>query len=77
MATKKELSSWLSVGVPVICAVFAAMIGFTVTGIRDRITDNENDIQRCVKTRNYQNDQAALNDRLNLMEGRIYELPRQ
>ena len=76
MASRKELSGWFSIAVPIIFAILAAMIGFTVTGLRDRITDNEEDIQRCIRSRDYQTDQQSINDRLNILESRLYEIQR-
>ncbi len=76
MATKKDYSNWLTIALPLIVMVIVAMIGFSVTGLRDRITDNEDDIQRCMKIRDYQTDQQAMNNRINVMEGRLYDLQR-
>ncbi len=76
MATKKDYSTWLTIALPLIVMVIVAMIGFSVTGLRDRITDNEDDIQRCMKIRDYQTDQSAINNRINVMEGRLYDLQR-
>ncbi len=76
MATKKDYSNWLTIALPLIVMVIVAMIGFSVTGLRDRITDNEDDIQRCMKIRDYQTGQQAMNNRINVMEGRLYDLQR-
>ena len=76
MATKTDYHNWLTVVLPLVFMLIVGMIGFSVTGLRDRITDNEQDIQRCIKSRDYQTDQSAINDRINIMESRLYDLQR-
>ena len=77
---KSDLIAWVKVALPILFAVLVGLIGWIASGVRDRITDIEEDLQQLsrqtIRQSEYKTDIEQINSRLLIIENRLYDLPR-